>query len=218
MAAHTLKRFLLPRKMIRVPGFRQRYICNACGVGHRSYNACACSVCAKRDPATRFWSFVNKDGPVPAHSALGPCWVWTGCTKKGWPYGRFSVQREDGKHYLLIASRFAYELHHGTDPGEMFVCHHCDNPQCVRPDHLFLGTALDNNHDSMRKNRSRASRGESQWLAKLTDEKVREILATHIPGVTTASDFTAKYGVTRNAIQRVLNGQGWKHVERPSSC
>lgn len=92
----------------------------------------------------RFWLKVNKNGPVPPHRPeLGPCWLWTGARDRG-GYGQFSGR----------AHRWSWLIHHGYRPGHgLFVCHHCDNPPCVRPDHLFLGTASDNARDMVAKGR-----------------------------------------------------------------
>lgn len=76
------------------------------------------------------------------------CWEWTGALNKN-GYGKFKE-----RSYVLVQShRFAYQRAHGAIPTGMMVCHHCDNPRCVRPDHLFAGTALDNVRDMLAKGR-----------------------------------------------------------------
>lgn len=80
--------------------------------------------------------------------ASGDCWVWTGSVAPN-GYGRFFL---DGK--VVYAHRAAYELTHGTIPDGLYVCHHCDNPRCVQPDHLFLGTPSDNALDKVQKGRA----------------------------------------------------------------
>jgi Fe-S-cluster-containing dehydrogenase component len=95
----------------------------------------------------RFWAKVDKDGPLLPHVAhLGPCWMWCGNrNRRG--YGRMSVrgsQEVVGAVSLLIV---------GVDRGVNLVCHHCDNPSCVNPDHLFLGSSSQNMQDCVRKGR-----------------------------------------------------------------
>lgn len=95
----------------------------------------------------RFWSKVNKDGPIPAHMPhLGKCWIWKGF-KNNRGYGQFMV---DGKS--LKAHRFAFELE-GQILATKECCHHCDNPGCVRPSHLFSASHKENIQDSVIKGR-----------------------------------------------------------------
>ena len=99
----------------------------------------------------RFWAKVDKDGPVPVHMPhLGPCWVWIGTAQSRW-YGHFAV---DGRY--RYTHRLSYTMHYGEIPAGLIVCHACDNPSCVRPDHLFLGTHSDNAWD-------RSAKGRAKW-------------------------------------------------------
>lgn len=91
------------------------------------------------------------------------CWLWN-AARRTTGYGVFSF---NGK--AVTASRVSYILYHGVDPGELFVCHTCDNPGCVNPEHLFLGTNLDNVKDRISKGRP-AGR-----YSSLTEERVTEI-------------------------------------------
>jgi len=91
------------------------------------------------DTKSRFWSRVQK---------TEGCWLWTGCVNStGYGSGTF------GKARTHMAHRFSWEIAHGPIPDGLCVCHRCDNPRCVRPDHLFLGTRSDNQNDRVAKGR-----------------------------------------------------------------
>lgn len=96
--------------------------------------------------ADRFWSCVDKNGPV--HPTLGTrCWVWLrGCNRFG--YGAFTVAGKGQR-----AHRVSWEMAHGPIPDGLWLLHKCDNPKCVNPDHAFLGTALENARDREAKGR-----------------------------------------------------------------
>jgi hypothetical protein len=97
----------------------------------------------------RFWSKVNKDGPI--HPLLGTaCWVWTRA-RTGFGYGK--IGRGLRERRTIDAHRLSWEIHHGPVPPGLHVLHKCDNPPCVRPEHLFTGTRSDNMSDAESKGR-----------------------------------------------------------------
>lgn len=165
----------------------------------------------RRQPETlRFWSKVDTSGE---------CWIWTGsCATSG--HGRFN-----GRRTPIPAHRYAYEISVGPIPDGLYVLHACDNPPCVRPEHLFLGTQADNMADAARKGRTargdrsgprlhpeRMTRGERRRDAKLTDAVVRVIRARHAAG-TKQVDLARDYGVCRQTIQALLLRKTWTHVD-----
>lgn len=134
------------------------------------------------------------------------CWLWSGAVS-GCGYG---VVAAKGK--TLRAHRFFYEAHVGPIPPDLFVCHKCDTPLCVNPDHLFLGTQKDNTQDALRKGRPMGTKtpvhGERQHSAKLTEEDVRLIRSSGWTQMVCAAYF----GVGQNAISKIRRGVTWKHV------
>jgi len=146
----------------------------------------------------------------------GSCWIWQGRkTPKG--YGLLKMPGDTWAR----AHRLVYEVYVGQIPSGMLVCHRCDMPSCVRPDHLFIGTAKDNVHDMMRKGRGRwpgpsqPRRGESNHSAKLTAAQVEEARALYGNGGSIGMKALArKYGVAWQTIQKLLSGHSWGGPKR----
>jgi hypothetical protein len=164
---------------------------------------------AARPVAERFWEKVSKDGPVPARRPdLGPCWPWTaGINVPRGGYGMFALR----KGIIRRSHRIAWELTNGPVPAGIWVLHHCDNPPCCNPGHLFLGTPKDNTADKIAKGRSNHTRGSARPQAKITEADVVAIRAARAAGVTGAV-LAARYGVHRTAIYHIAKGDYWKHV------
>ena len=127
-------------------------------------------------------------------------------------YGRLVIVEGSSKK-TLKAHRLAYEVHVGPIPSGMMVCHTCDNPSCIEPSHLFVGTAADNNADKMRKGRYRPGGkphpGESNGRAKLTSRQVAGIRKLTKFGISGAA-IARSLGVCASAVQRAAKETAWK--------
>lgn len=180
--------------------------------------------------AERFWPKVDQ---------RGDCWLWTGSINN-YGYGMIAAGGRGGK--VLKAHRVAWELTHGPVPDGLEVCHTCDQPRCVNPAHLWLGTHTENVRDMWRKGRGarlvgdaspatqhpermsrgdqhgsrtkpeRVPRGERQGNAKLADVQVREIRALYATGKHTQTALGARFGVSQVLIGLIVREKAWKHL------
>ena len=133
------------------------------------------------------------------------CWTWTGYVDpKG--YGRIHAKGNPS----MLAHRLSWELHFGLIPKGVFVLHRCDNPCCVRPDHLFLGSQNDNVQDMIKKGKQRhvGLKGVKHNMAKLNNTQVLEIRDSNKTGVFLAN----KYHVSTSTISDIRNKKIWKHL------
>lgn len=155
-------------------------------------------------PVDRFWDSTHV-------ASDDDCWEWQGPkSRKG--YGRLFL----GEYGCYQAAhRFSWELANGPIPDGLHVCHHCDNPSCVNPAHLFLGTNQDNHEDKMRKGRQ--SRGEHIHTAKLTAEQVVAIRRRYAEGGVLQQELADEYGVARAYMSRILSRQVWRHLDQLTS-
>jgi len=133
------------------------------------------------------------------------CWLWTGGTRansKGVLYPRHWTNESKS----IGAHRFSFELVHGAIPQGMYVCHKCDTPLCVNPDHLFLGSHQDNMRDMVVKKRSFVGRGEDKkGRAKLTNQQADQIRKMEI----SQSKIAALFGVSQTTIGRIKRGESY---------
>lgn len=142
----------------------------------------------------RFWRRVNQNGPI-VRPELGPCWVWNaGTTVFG--YGIIS---------RTLTHRFSWKLHNGTIPANTCVLHRCDNPPCIRPEHLFLGTKKSNAIDMAQKGRQRNQ--------VLSTAQIREIRARYSRGGITWKTLGLEYHVTTHHIGNIIHRRVGRHVE-----
>ena len=128
------------------------------------------------------------------------CWEWALAIGDD----GYGVASRKGKYYR--AHRLSWELTNGPIPDGAFVCHHCDNPPCVNPEHLFLGDAAANAAD--REAKRRGIIGETHPQAKLTESQVVEILKSDEPQPALAE----RYGISRGMIGNIKAGLNWKHI------
>jgi len=157
----------------------------------------------KSNPIDRFWEKVDK--------SAGPneCWVWTACRMvKG--YGQVWYGNK-----FTGAHRVSWEIENKTSiPEGLYVLHTCDNPKCVNPQHLFLGTAKDNVADCQAKGRANTARGEKNGKAKLTEEQVKEIRKLYAPGNGFSMQKLSEiYHVNSSVICYIVHRKIWKGVE-----
>lgn len=161
----------------------------------------------------RFWSHVDRGEPEE-------CWEWT-ARRSAQGYGQFTVKRGGARYKHVVASRFAFELAHGKAPDN-WALHHCDNPPCCNPAHIYDGTPAENSADMIRRRRSgwhsgkyatrNTARGSRSGMAKLTEQDVIGIRARYAAGGVSQQALADEFGVNQTKISDVVRGKTWKHV------
>jgi hypothetical protein len=150
----------------------------------------------------RFWAKVDKSGE---------CWEWTAGLNNTGGYGVFHLNL--GKP--VLAHRYSYIIHHPLtndlwEHREICVCHRCDNPKCVNPAHLFLGSRSDNMKDMVMKGRGLT--GEKNGHSKLTEAQVREIRGRWSAGGIKKKQLALEYGVKHQVVSKIILRKSWKHI------
>lgn len=161
------------------------------------------------DLQARLWAKVNRAGSC--HQTLGQCWEWTGGTNgvgPGLGHGKIRECRREGQlrgkfHY---AHRLSWEIANGPIPDGLCVRHKCDNPKCVRPEHLELGTKRENTQDMM--SRGRFAKGSMLPQTVLTEADVREIRRLKASGLSNA-EVGRRFAVSPSHVSEINNRKKW---------
>ena len=145
------------------------------------------------------------------------CWIWTAAKDRG-GYGQFFLNKT-----MVKPHRYSWEYFRRKIPDGLCVCHKCDNPPCVNPDHLFLGTMKDDIQDAIKKGRFHQNnqgfkkghdlnKGEKHYNAKLTKEQVKDIRRKYVPWKYTQEKLAKEYNVSQSRISEILSNKYWKFV------
>ena len=156
----------------------------------------------------KFWTQVEI-------KSYNECWLWKGAkTSRG--YGSLHIRMPDGKRKTISAHRKAWEIaNQSTIPEGKVIMHTCDNPACVNPSHLRLGTTTDNNRDTVKKRRGFV--GHLNGRAKLTSQQVVEIRNLYQGGDYSMQDLGSQFGVTGTMVCNIVNHKSWKHIAEGAS-
>lgn len=147
-------------------------------------------------PDKRFWRYVDKSGE---------CWNWTGHKDKD-GYGTLTVKLPNGQHSPVRAHRFSMRLHGAEIADDALVLHRCNNPSCVNPDHLYVGSQVQNMRDRIE---FRGDwKGEKHHNAKITEDDVIGILSFIGPAYKAAE----QYGISASQARNIIKGRQWRHV------
>lgn len=171
-------------------------------------------ICALGQLATRFWEKVDKNGPI-MRPELSQCWQWTGY-KSPAGYGRlFIFTRGKRNNDVRIATQVSYALHTGTWPSN-FVLHKCDNPRCVNPDHLYLGSQKQNAVDRCTRGRSNTVHGARNGKTKISEATALELIRLRAEGMP-FKQIAGKFNLSINTVHGIVYGKRWKFLPRSAA-
>jgi hypothetical protein len=172
------------------------------------YCSDACRHLGKRTPLQeRFWLHLERGAD---------CWEWQG-NKTMAGYG--TIRRTGKTGGIMYAHRLSWEIHYGAIPPGAVVCHRCDNPPCVRPDHLFIGTQADNMADMYSKGRCQPHgpenpiRGSAHKLTRLSDEQVREIRTMYSTRAADQRSIASLFGISQSSVSAIVLRKRWSHLD-----
>jgi hypothetical protein len=160
---------------------------------------------SRTPPEQRFWQYVRK---------TDTCWLWTGA-KKEWGYGVIHLKRIGNVSRVEKAHRLSWQMHRGPIPRGLFVCHSCDNPACVNPDHLFVGTCLDNNRDMLNKghyDRVKRPKGERHGNSTTTEEMVLRLRHEYETERAVLRVYAKRYRMSIANVHCIVKRKAWKHI------
>jgi len=154
----------------------------------------------------QFWSKVAKK------SANRVCWEWIGARyNRGYGFFKGRVKYND-RLITVDAHRYSYLLHYNEIPDGMLVCHHCDNPGCVNPKHLYLGDVRKNTQDACDRGLIGHAKGSRHGRSKLTEEQVEWVYQQFYQADLSKSEIAKTLEVTSTQISDILRGRRWKHM------
>lgn len=191
-------------------------ICPHCSKSYKTYRVDAkyCSLnCVAKAKAERTGTLGERLKKYSLAKDTG-CIEWTGNRmRKGYGILKFRYHPLANEYGNVLVHRAAYFEAHGEIPKGLFVCHKCDNPPCINPDHLFLGTHQDNDQDKI--NKGRHPKGSNTYNAKLNEEQVSIIKRRYLDGEKQVP-LAKEFGVPRSTIDNLVRGKTWKHIQPAS--
>ncbi len=170
-------------------------ICKHCGKEFLPHKKARHSYCSDY---CRFWDNVDIRKP-------DECWQWR-MHKIYTGYGYFTL-----KNRPIRTNRISWIFSYGDIPDGLFVLHHCDNPSCCNPNHLFLGTQMDNMHDMISKGHKVVKTGSSNFHAKLSEDDILNIRTMYSNGIY-QKDIAKQFGICQQSVSLIVNRINWKHI------